>query len=84
MNNFREVSSSRNNDLIILPFNDFKHIITLANLWLILKACAYSPEYIISIDVSSVSDVVYRNLGVEDDTNLLSPLSIFHENLVVA
>lgn len=79
-----KVSSSGDNQLWVLSFDSIENIVSFAYLWLVFKASTHCSKYIITINVSSVCDVVNWDLGMKDNSNLLCPFSIISQYSIVA
>jgi hypothetical protein len=70
MHNSHESSSTCYYELVLLVGNDIKNLVTSAYIWHVLESSTDGSKDIIAIEVSSVSDLVNGNLGMEDNSKL--------------
>jgi hypothetical protein len=64
MHNFHKSSSTCYYELVLLVGNHIKNLVTSAYIWHVLESSTDGSKDIIAIEVSSVSDLVYGNLGM--------------------
>ena len=66
-----------------MEWRDFiKNIVTFAYLRLVFESCTYCSEYVKTVEISSVSDIVYWYARMKKNSKCKCPFIIFTEYLV--